>query len=230
MSDQLQKLEELLPALPAAADQRRLGDRLDQATQTLREATQQAQRLRAVIKISCAVGYGATPDQAEVLQDLRRTALEVAEALDDADDPESLRTAVWDYEKTFLPALANVDRAARVQWKALVAERFQPLITFGDLLAIMGVGDLGGRMKRCGQRAQMVGTGPAEQVANEVEELLAEIGRLQAERSTAIGTGDVGEFLNALAERRATLLMITPEVRNWLKDHDALEQFSVAPI
>jgi hypothetical protein len=230
MSDVLVALEALLPDLPAAADQRRLGDRLSQATQTLREAAQQARRLRAVLQIGEAVGFGAGPDQREMVQELRQTALDVAEALERADDPESLRTAVWDYEKSLLVALANVDRAVRVQWRGVVANRFQPLIGFGDLLSMIdGVSDLGRDMTACGRRAQALDGGSAEELAIQIQALLADFDRLQAERATAIGAGDVGTFLNALAERCATLAMVTDEVRAWLETNQALDQFSVTP-
>lgn len=229
MSDRLQTLEDLLPALPAAADQRRLGDRLTQAMLALREAAQQARRLAAVMRIAEAVGFGVTAEQKADLDELRGAAEDVADALEQADDPDSLRDAVYDYEKTLLPALAKLDRLVRIQWSAVVAQRFQPLVSFGELIAqIDGVAPLGRSLASCGRRAQEAG-GTAEDLATEILTLLKELDQLQAQRAAAIGSGDVGAFLNALAERRATLSMITPEVHSWLQQNQALDRFNVTP-
>lgn len=230
MSDALAELEGLLEALPAAVDQQKLGDRLNKVSGTLAGAAQQARRLRAVLQISAAVGFGRSEDQATLVEDLRETALNVADALEQANDEDALRNAEWAYEKELIPELANLDRAVRAQWRALVAERFQTLISFGELLARLDEeSGLGERLAACGRAASGLNVTSAEDLAREIQALLAELDALQSERATSVG-GDVGLFLDALADRRATLAMITPDVHRWLTEHQAFDRFSVAPL
>jgi hypothetical protein len=228
MSDSLETLEALLPKLPAAADQRRLGDSLTQAVQDLRDAANQTRRLRALLTLADQLGYGATPEQRGALQTVREAAEDVGLALEEAKDEESLKLAVFDYQKSFIPALTVLDRGAREQWSSTVRDRFAPLVAFGELLEKVGVEDLGRRMASCGRRATSVTGGSAEELGGAVSSLLEELARLQAERAEKIQEGEVGEFLNALAERRATLAMITPAVRAFLEGNQALGRFSVS--
>jgi hypothetical protein len=229
MTDQLDALEALLPDLPAAADRRRLGDRLVQAIQDLKEAPSQARRLKALISLAETVGFGASPDQRAMIGELRETAREVGAALEEADDEEGLKSAVYDYQKSLLPALATFDRGAREQWSSVVRDRFAPLIAFGELLEkIDNVADLGRSLADCGRRAQRLTSGSAEDLLSNVTSLLAERDALQTERGEKIGDDDVGEFLNALAVGRATLDLITPDVRAWLDQNQALGRFRVS--
>ena len=231
MTDKLEKLERLLPELPAAVDRQRLGDRLTSATQALREAEHHARRLRALLLLAAELDYGARSDQAEIVAVARREALELSEAFAEADDDESLRAAVYDYEKSFIVALGSLERGVRQHWRTTLADQFQPLIGFGELLAkIDGVADLGRRLADCARRALKSDTGPADQLLIQVQTLLAEYKSLQAERAAAIAADDVGEFLNALADRRATLAMITPAVDAWLRKQQALGRFAVSPL
>lgn len=229
MTDQLEALEALLPQLPAAADRRRLGDRLVQATHDLKDAPTLARRLKSLLSLAKIVGYGVSPDQRAALGEVREAAREVGAALEEANDEESLKLAVFDYQKTLLPTLAVFDRGAREQWTTVVKDRFAPLIAFGELLEkIDGVAELGRKLADCGRRAQRLTGGSAEDLLFGVSAMLAECDALQAERAEKIGEDDVGEFLNALAVGRATLALITPEVRKWLEDNQALGRFRVS--
>jgi hypothetical protein len=229
MTDQLDMLEALLPELPAAADRRRLGDRLVQAIQDLREAPSQARRLKSLIRLAEVVGFGASPDQRATLGELRETARDVGAALEEASDEESLKTAVYDYQKSLLPALATFDRGTREQWTTVVRDQFAPLVAFGELLEkIAGVADLGHRLADCGRRAQRLSGGAAEDLLTGVTAMLAERDALQTERAQQIGDDEVGAFLNALAIGQATLALITPDVRAWLDENHALGRFRVS--
>jgi hypothetical protein len=63
-----------------------------------------------------------------------------------------------------------------------------------------------------------------------IGELRTEFAALQAERAAAVGSDDVGEFINALSENRATLRFVTPAVLAWLIAHDALDEFDITPL
>lgn len=113
----------------------------------------------------------------------------------------------------------------------MAQDRYHPLITYGQLLGgISATSDLGARLTAFGEKAIL----SQDQVATTdlpavVRRQKLEYDALQEERTAAIGAGDVGEFLNALAEHRATLSLITAEVWDWLRANDALDRFDVQP-
>ena len=54
-----------------------------------------------------------------------------------------------------------------------------------------------------------------------MDTFLAKRDELQHRRRSEYGDGAIAEFINALAEDRAKLDMITPDVRRWLDSHGA---------
>lgn len=231
MSDRLADLETLLEQLPDAVARRRLGDNLNQASEKLKTSGQQAAKLGALLDVADLIGFVSQGDADHVVDTARRTAADVGESLSEAHDETTLRESIWAYEREFLPAVVSLDRSVRSRIRAVAQERYHPLITYGQLLGgIAATADLGARLTTFGQKAVL----PQDQVAT--TDLATVIRRqkqdyeaLQAERTATVGAGAVGEFLNALAEHRATLAMITPEVWDWLKANDALDRFDVMP-
>lgn len=231
MSDTLVALEGLLEELPDAADRRRLGDRLSQSMEVLRGADHQIGRLTAILDLANSTGFGVGGIQRETLMDLKEGACAVGEALETASTDDDLRDAIFQYEKEFQRTLGSTERAVRQHWASLASDSFRSLIPLGELLARIGVApDLGRRLADCGRRALAPSdVGPVADLATRARSLLAEREALQVERADTIGAGDVGAFINALAEQRATLAMVTEDVRAWLKKNDALDRFSLAP-
>ena len=88
--------------------------------------------------------------------------------------------------------------------------------------------ELGQRLKLCSQKGQnSVNAGSTKDLLSSIEDLLEEYDDLQAERKEEIGEDEVGDFINALADKRATLAMVTSKVRAWLEDHDALDRLGI---
>ena len=231
MTDKLAELEGLLEELPDAVDRRRLGDRLSQSMEVLRGANHHIGRLTAILDLANSTGFGASGMQRETLDDLKEEAWAVGEALETASTDDELRDATFQYEKEFQKTLSSTERAARQHWASLASESFRSLVPLGDLLARIGVApDFGRRLADCGRRALAPSeVGPLVDLAARARALLAEREALQEERAQTIGAGDVGSFINALAEQRATLAMVTKDVRIWLEKNEALDRFSLAP-
>lgn len=230
MTDPLGSLETMLEELPEAVDRRKLGDRLTQSLETLKTADPDIGRLTAILDLAELSGYGDTPLQAERLSELQDEAWAVGEALETASTDIDLRQAVLEYEKDFRHMLGSIDLAIRTHWGLFAAERFRPAATLGELLHRIGVeSNLAGRMQDCGQRGLAIGSGGSlPELAARARSHLAELEAIQQERAGTIGQGDVGNFINALADQRATLAMVTGEVRDWLERHDALDRFSLS--
>jgi hypothetical protein len=231
MSDVLEEAEALLEHLPEAVSRRKLGDRLSQAVVALRTADRQIARIVALLELSPIVEFGKTTDQRDALQDMKECATEIGTSLENAEDAEQLRFAVHEYENSLNKALAALERALRDRWRAVAAERFQPLIGIGELLSSMNVSNgLGSRLAECGRKGlESANTASIIDLLPVVRSLLADYQALQFERAGEVGDDEVGDFINALAERRATLAMVTPKVHGWLRDHHALERLQINP-
>jgi len=231
MSDRLADLEALLDVLPDAVARRRLGDSLNQASEKLKTSGQQTARLEALLEVADLIDFVGQGDAQHVVDTARRTAADVGEGLSEAQDETTLRESLWAYDREFLPAVAGLDRSVRSRIRTVAQDRYHPLITYGQLLGgIAATSDLGARLTAFGQKAIL----PQDQVATTdlptvIRRQKLEYDALQEERTMAIGAGDVGEFLNALAEHRATLALITAEVWEWLRANDALDRFDVQP-
>ncbi len=229
MSDALLEAEGLLAELPGAVSRRSLGERLSEATTALRTADHQIGRMSALVKMADLTGFGKRAEQNEVLEEMVDEAVSVGDALEQAEDPAALRSATFEYSNTLNRAIASLERSIRDHWRAVAAERFQPLLGLGALLTSMNVANnLGTRLAACGQKAMNAGTaGSASDLHTAAVALWSEYDALQAERAAEIGEDEVGEFINALADKRATLAMVTPKVQAWLADHSALDRLGV---
>lgn len=229
MSDALLEAEALLADLPDAVSRRSLGERLCEATTALRTADHQISRMRALVEMADLTGFGKRAEQNEVFEEMVDEALSVGDALEEAEDPAALRSATFEYSNTLNRAIASLERSIRDHWRAVAAERFQPLLGLGTLLTSMNVANnLGTRLAACGQKAMNAGTaGSASDLHTAAVALWSEYDTLQAERAAEIGEDEVGEFINALADKRATLAMVTPKVQAWLADHSALDRLGV---
>lgn len=229
MTDALLDAEKLLEQLPAAVSRRTLGERLGTALVELRNSDHQIERMESSLKIAELIKFGGPDHQREVLTGMIDWALSVGEDLEKAQDAEALRKAVFEYKNDLNQAIASFERSIRDHWRAVVAERFQPLFGLGELLASMNVpNELGPRLKSCGQRGQAsVNAGSTKDLLSSIEDLVDEYDDLQKEREEEIGEDEVGDFINALADKRATLAMVTSKVREWLADHDALDRLGI---
>jgi hypothetical protein len=231
MSDALVELEALLEELPAAVERRSLGEALTGASAKLRTAEHQVERIKALLSLADLVGFGSAPGQDDLVEDLRSEAADVGEALEAADKPDELERAVWRYEKDLAGEIGALDRALRQHWTQLSGRLFQPLVAVGELLRrISGESELGDQLVACGREAQSIPTGtPAPALLEAVRRLLTTRDQLQEQRRTALGEGEVADFINALAENRATLAMVTAEVRAWLDEHGASARLQIRP-
>jgi hypothetical protein len=229
--DQLERLEALLPELPGAVQRRDLGDRLNTSIELLRNADYQVGRLKALVEIAELTGM-TSGAPARSIQELREEALDVGEALEDATTNDDLRDSIDAYKELTQRTLASSDIVVRNNWKFLAAQRFRPLGALGSLLQRIGVDEeLGAKLAAAAARADKAGDlTPATAMCAEVKELLAELEELQSKRASSLSEGEIGAFIDALAEQRATVEMITPTVRKWLSENQALSRFSVVPL
>jgi hypothetical protein len=156
-------------------------------------------------------------------------ARNVGNALAEADDSDALRRAAYDYGDSLNKSIVALDRAIHEHWRMEAIEKFQPLVELGKLLSTMNIGNnLGRRLADCGEAGlASTNTGLAVERLRKIKQLLADHQALQHERGSQIGDDEVGKFIKALADNRATLDMVTTKVWAWLIEHEALGSLGV---
>ena len=231
MSDPLKEAEAFLIDLPAAVDQRKLGQQLLDATDKLALLDRQIERLESLFSVANQIGFGKNESDSNDLEEVVDSGKRTAKLLISAETPDDLRKAMDEYQNEFRSSIGILHRAVQNYWRAYTRETFGPLAGIGQLLTTMNVGNnLGERMKRLAERAQNGGNASdAQDFARVVKDLHEELSKLRAEQDLMISEGDVGEFITALSEKRATLSTVTPKLRDWLKQNGALDNFQITP-
>jgi hypothetical protein len=222
MLDALVELEALLADLPSAMEQQKLGQQLDVSAEKLRAGVAEAERLSALLVLAALLKLD-NKEQLEDLEDARNEARWVGRTLATTEDASQLKEATDRYEKDFLLSLRGVHRNVIQRWEDVARRDFRPLIQVGEMLEKLDPSSsLGREMTVCGRTAtsfQRVSN--ANELLDHVRSFLATRGELQRRRRSEYGDGEIAEFVNALAEDRAKLDMITPDVRKWLDSHGA---------
>jgi hypothetical protein len=229
MTDVLQEAENLLTQLPEAVVRRKFGERLSLAATTLAHAKDQIARIKALLESAELIGYGKVSEQSDVIEDMQHWARVVGQSLETAEDAEALRRAEFEYKDSLSKAIVAAERAVAQHWRTVASDKFQPLIGLGKLLTAMNVPNkLGLRLEECGTAGlASINTGLATERLSKMKQLLAQLQTLQEERAREISSGEVGEFINALADQRATLAMVTPTVLEGLGHQNALDNLGV---
>src|SRR3546814_9046861 len=91
MSDNLVELEDLLPQLGPAVQQRQIGDSLGKAADKLKDSDKLICRLAAVLEIARETDFDADSAQAAALKELLGETEFLADELENAQTAEALR-------------------------------------------------------------------------------------------------------------------------------------------
>ena len=222
MLDALVELEAFLIDLPSAMERQKLGQQLEVSASKLRAGVAEAERLSALLALTVLLRV-ENKEQLVDLDDARNEAHRVGRVLATTEDANQLKEATDRYERDFLLALKGIHRNVIQRWGEVVGREFRPLIQVGEMLEKLDPSSpLGREMTACGRAATSF-----QQISNAIEFLthirafLAKRDELQHRRRSEYGDGAIAEFINALAEDRAKLDMITPDVRRWLDSHGA---------
>lgn len=232
MSDALTELEDLLTDLPAAVDQRNLGENLSKATASLSASAERIKHIVVLKDLAECLDYTSEQRREEKLKEVLEVAWEVGDDLQTADEADKLDKAIYGYQNKLQSELRSLDRDLRLRWDEIVSKQFRSLATIGDLLAgLLGESDLGSKMATCGREAiNLKDSLPATDLLEAARRLLREYEELQSARKDELGDGDVAVFINALAEDQAVLQHVTEEVWAWLEENGSLNILKVAPL
>jgi hypothetical protein len=223
-SDALEELEQLLPSIPAAVERQRIGAQLDRVNAKLNDFTSTKVRYAAVGAVAVLIDFDD-----ENISEMRAAALDAGRDLRAAVDENTLDLAGRSYDDLKAAILA-ADKAARFQWRTIVANEYKSIAVVGALLQRFGdTVDVGKRMVALAERADRSAALPISELSAEIASIVSARANLEAEKASMTRNGEVDDFLTKLALGRATLSSVTPSVFSWLKDHDALDQLGVSP-
>lgn len=230
MSDPLEELEKTAELLPAAAAGVRLGDRASRHLQRFAKSGRHERRLKALAEFTVLLdGRSDLQVKAQVVRALT-TASEASEAMEDANDEEGLEEAVEAYQ-TFIQTLASLEGVVRPLWTQVIYQQFGPLGSVGSLLqAFPGARDLGQKMAQAAAEAQRHSQTAVIDLLPKAKALLRLRETLVAQQQIVAGNPRVAAFLHALADNRATLDFLEPEVLEWLKGQGALTSLKVTAV
>jgi hypothetical protein len=226
--DRLLRLEQLVPLCEPIRKGAEYGTALAEATGEVRKAEALPGRLESLEPALLTLARTQHLPASELIPDLEKLegAGYTLEQCVNADALKEARFAVKDVQEAFLRIEALVSKA----WVARVQAEFGPLQRLGAVLA--GIPDTktaGIELQKWATQALGVaGSGPptAESV-NQLAMAQAE----QATRLEALGKlgidAAVTSFLLEVANKRATLASLTPQVLEWLRAKNAQSRFHI---
>jgi hypothetical protein len=164
----------------------------------------------------------------EDLEQLLDDADDLARKMAGAQNSEDVR-AVADLYPRFTRSLTTFERQLRGEIRATMDREFGGLLTIGRVFeSIEGTAALGVRLVSCAEEARVFSdTAGSERLAPTIRRLREARVKLEAERASEAKDPEVGAFLDALVDGKASLRLVTTAVREWLEEHGALDNFVV---
>ncbi len=227
MNDPLEDLENTAKLLPAAVAGVRLGDRANRLLERFSDAGRQDRRLKALAEFAVVLDGRSDPHINSQVQRVLATASEASEVMGDVRDETTLEDAADEY-RNYIQSLATFEVSLKSLWTQVIQRQFRPLGSVGSLLqAFPGARGLGEKMAQAAAEAERHHQSAVVELLPKAKALLKQREALVQEQQVVAGNPKVAAFLQALADNRATLDLLEPEVLEWLGGQGALTSLKV---
>jgi hypothetical protein len=224
----LDRLEKMLPLIGPAVKRSRFGAGLAKLSDISEFAEETLSNFEACLHVATITRFANRPERVELIESVVVEAEELSRVLltaQDERDVDKAKALQTDLRKSY----EHLFRSLRGHVEVWVNENFLSLKAYAELLTrIPQTTDLGRAMERCCQdAAQIKSARNALNMLQSVDDVCRQREALNVQREALNKISGVGGFLSALAEQRATLADISPEVMEWLVETNALSAFSV---
>lgn len=225
-ADNLLLLEEALPKLGPALEQRRLGVALRQAIDVLRPFDGQLAQLTSLASATSLLADYSEANRRDV-EDVAEEIEELAEEMEEADSQADLTGVVKGFPTLAQRHIPRFHRAVSAMASRYVSQNITSLGTLGRLLVKIGATDVGERLIRLETDAARLPNSPALTLPVSVAAIEQQRADTQAELKALAKDPEVDAFLIALSRGQSSLRLVTPKVLDWLDALDARDQFRV---
>lgn len=227
----LAHLEALLPDLPRAVARTKFGDNLRSISQDIRDVANLAKDARALLAIAVATKLVDLPARRQRVEDMFDACVVAARQFEAAKDDDALRIAKDDYSE-WKKSIRALSTAVIEHWENVRSKQFDPLMPYGEILALVpGLAALAQQFVACSRQAKAISlAGGATAMLDKIEAVQSTLRVLQEQRAEQVRDPAVGHFLNAVADRKATLDDVNDEVLRWLRENGGAKRFQLTPI
>jgi|SRR5579872_6607364 len=230
MSDSLELLESLVPALPQARQAELFGQALQDASRQLEAMTPEIIRLEQCQHSMGLLDAAWDGDEEGEVVDALRQLKSLGEQVEGAEDREQL-ARVNEIALAAKPKIALVLRDGARAWGRRIDHDLGSLASLGSLLVqFQDTRALGTRMTSLATTASVLKNSfPPPAASLKQHTMMLQDAEEIRKNLAAIGAGEsVQRFLAALVNATATLDMVDGDVLQWIRDRHAEKRFSLS--
>lgn len=224
-------LEALLPALPNAVAKTKFGDNLRSIAQDIRDAATLSKDAKALLQIAIEIDLIDIPSRRQRIEEMFDASGVAARQFENAKDDSALRTAKDDYNE-WKKSVRSLGLAVSEHWEGVRSRQFDPLAAYGEILGLVpGLAPLAQQFVACSRQAKAISmSSGAVSMLEKITSAKATLRTLQEQRAQQVQDPAVGHFLNAVADRKATLEDVNDDVLRWLRENGGAKRFQLTPI
>jgi hypothetical protein len=229
--DALSALECLSGSIEEAKATRNLGSSVHAAVEAVTQAKQTLERLNRLGGFIALVAPALNGDEKRTLKGTLKDLSGIGIALVQSNDVEALHEATLSLTHDFGRDAAIIETGLNAGWKRLIEREFGVTGRLGRVLSqLPETKALGNKMVSLYQKATTLSA--SLDTAQTQEKEFKQLQKAKEEANDnlkKLGTEeDVISFLLAVANQQATLGNLTPKVRKWLAECQALELFKIS--
>lgn len=227
--DKLERLEEALPKLASALEQKHLGIALQHAEAALRPFDAQFQQLEALTDAACLLPAHLELSRRD-LEDIVDDLDELANEMEEASTQGELNGIASDFPQISQRHIPRYNRIIHSMVGRYSTKELSNLGALGRLLGKIGQAEIGQRLQKLEVDAKRMEQTSPSQLADGIRSIQEQRIQAQAEVTALAKEPEVDSFLIALSRSQCSLSLVTPKVLDWLDALNARDQFRVLSV